>query len=130
MPDMRSFRASRRLQAATAAVVVGMGALALAGCGSSSNSSLSGSGSTVATLEAKDTTYAPTAIQLKAGDKVTFVVNNRDQIEHNLTVKDLDVNKDVKGGTTAKATVTVKAGTYEFHCEYHPQQMKGIITVS
>ena len=81
-------------------------------------------------LQAKDITYSPTTIQLKAGEKVRFVVHNGDNIEHNLTISQLGVNKDVEGGETAKATATPNAGTYEFHCKYHPDQMKGTITVA
>ena len=82
-------------------------------------------------ITAANITYAPTAIAAKAGQKITFALKNMDSFKHNLTIKALKVNKDVLGGATGTATVTLKTkGTYEFHCEYHPQQMKGTITVS
>lgn len=47
-----------------------------------------------------------------------------------LTIDGLKVNKDVEGAKTGTATATVKAGTYKFRCEYHPQQMTGTVTVT
>jgi plastocyanin len=119
-------------RALAVAAIGALGAGVLGGCGSSGKSSKSNAGSTGVTvaLQAMNTTYTPTAVPLKAGQKVTFVVTNGDQIEHNLTVKDLKINADVAGGKTTKATATPAAGTYEFHCEYHPQQMTGTITVT
>jgi plastocyanin len=121
-------RIGSRSAATIAAAMLG-GSLLVA-CGSSSKSSSGSSSATTVDLQAKNTTYSPTSIQLKAGEKVTFVVNNGDQIEHNLTIKDLKVNQDVEGGKTANVTVSVNPGTYQFHCEYHPQLMNGTITVA
>ena len=82
-------------------------------------------------ITAKNIKYSPTTITLKKGQKVTFSVKNMDKIKHNLNIKGLKVNTDVPGTKTGIATLTPNvAGTYEFHCEYHPQQMKGTITVS
>lgn len=82
-------------------------------------------------ITAKNVKYSPTTITLKKGQKVTFTLRNMDNIKHNLTIKGLKVNTDVPGTKTGSASLTPKvAGTYEFHCEYHPQQMKGTITVS
>lgn len=117
---------------------------ALAACGSSSSSSGSGayskpastpSSSAAATgdgpsVTAKDYSFTPTAIDLRAGKTVTISATNDGAAKHNLTIKDLKVNVDLPPGTTKTATVKgAKAGTYEFHCEYHPTQMKGTVTV-
>ena len=123
---MRPLRTSRLLMVSATVIV---GAALTAGCGSDKGSGSSASDTTV-TLKAQNTTYSPTDVSVKAGEKVTFAVTNGDQIEHNLTIKDLKVDKDVKAGATEKATVTVPAGTYAFHCEYHPDQMKGTITAT
>ena len=124
------------------AVVVATGALAA--CGSSSSSSGSGayskpaatpSSSAVATgdgprVTAKDFSFTPTAIDLTAGKTVTISATNDGGAKHNLTIKDLKVNVDLPPGSTKTATVKgAKPGTYEFHCEYHPTQMKGTVTV-
>src|SRR5256885_16242535 len=93
-------------------VTVVLAAALLAGCSSS------GAKATTE-LQAKNITFSPTTIQLKAGEKVQFVMHNGDNVEHNLTVSQLGVNRDVEGGKTGKATATPNAGTYEFHCKYH-----------
>ncbi|MFN2608111.1 MAG: cupredoxin domain-containing protein [Acidimicrobiales bacterium] len=102
----------------------------LAACGSSGTTKASaGSGGPSVTLTAANISYSPTDIQVHSGS-VTFVVKNTDGVEHNLTIDGTGVNKDVAKGTTVSTTATLKAGTYAFHCEYHPTQMKGTITVS
>jgi plastocyanin len=45
-------------------------------------------------------------------------------------VESATVNKDVEGGKTIRVKATLKAGTYAFHCKYHPDAMKGTIVVS
>ena len=124
------------------AVVVAAGALAA--CGSSSSSSGSGAysktGSTPSSsagatgdgpsLTAKDFSFSPTALDLTAGKTVTISATNDGAAKHNLTIEKLKVNVDLPPGSTKTATVKgAKAGTYEFHCEYHPTQMKGTVTV-
>jgi plastocyanin len=122
----------RRAYALPAAVLVLV--LLLAGCGGgdddndSSSDAAKPSGPTE-DLTAKDFSFKPTEFTLQAGKNVTFVVDNQDSAEHNLTIEDLDVSKDVEGGETINQAVTPDAGTYQFHCKYHPDQMKGTITV-
>jgi plastocyanin len=108
------------------AVVVVVAAGVLTACGSDSSSSSSGN---TVDLTAANITFSPTDIKTPAGD-VTFVVKNNDKVEHNLTIERTKVNKDVEGGKTVKVTAKLAAGTYAFHCEYHPDTMKGTIVVS
>jgi plastocyanin len=83
------------------------------------------------TLVAQGISFNTTKLNFKAGQKVTVTIQNKDSVEHNFTFKAAKANKDVEAGETAKATFTVPAaGTYEFHCEYHPNQMKGTVTVT
>ena len=109
-------------------------ALMLVAVGLSTSASIAASAATKirhVDITAANITYTPTAITAKAGQRITFALKNMDSFKHNLTIKALKVNKDVLGATTGTATVKLKTkGTYEFHCEYHPQQMKGTITVS
>ena len=124
------------------AVVVAVGALAA--CGSSSSSSGTGayskksstpSSSAAASgdgpsVTAKDYSFTPTTIDLTAGKTATISATNDGAAKHNLTIEKLKVNVDLPPGSTKTATVKgAKAGTYEFHCEYHPTQMKGTVTV-
>ena len=98
-----------------------------AACSSSGSSGKASGGNTVS-LTAKDFSYTPTAVSVKQG-KVTFSVENSGSVEHNLSIEDLKVNKDVEAGKSASVTVDAKPGTYAFHCEYHPTKMKGTITI-
>ncbi|MEO6469786.1 MAG: cupredoxin domain-containing protein, partial [Acidimicrobiia bacterium] len=124
------------------AVVVAVGALAA--CGSSSSSSGSGASSKPAstpsssagttgdgpTITAKDYSFTPTSIDLTAGKTTTISATNDGAAKHNLTIEKLKVDVDLPAGSTKTATVEgAKPGTYEFHCEYHPTQMKGTVTV-
>ena len=112
-------------------------ALPLAGCGSddddggddaAAEEQETPSGPT-SDITAKDFAFDPSEVTLEAGREVTLVLTNEDDVEHNITVEDLDVDEDADGGETGQATVTPDAGTYDFHCEYHPNQMTGTITV-
>ncbi len=123
------------------AVVVAAGALAA--CGSSSSSSGSGAYSKPAStpssaaatgdgpsVTAKDFSFSPTALDLTAGKTATISATNDGAAKHNLTIEKLKVNVDLPPGSTKTAVVEgAKAGTYEFHCEYHPTQMKGTVTI-
>jgi plastocyanin len=134
---------ARRWVAAGAALLAV--ALLAAGCGSS-NSSSSGSNSAGAasttaaagggasdkvTLVAKGISWDKKTLTIPAGKKVEVTVENQDSVEHNFTFAAAKANKDVEGGKTEDVSFTAPAaGTYEFHCKYHPTQMKGTVTVS
>jgi plastocyanin len=139
---------------AVPAVLVGVGLLLVAGCSSSSGG---GGTSTTAAAAAPTTTAAaaptttemaaakPAAVTLvaqgiswkttklsfKADQKVTVTVQNKDTVEHNFTLAAAKADKDVEGGQTVKVVFTAPGpGTYQFHCEYHPTQMVGTVTIS
>jgi plastocyanin len=117
----------RRVLSIVSVVVVAGGLIGACSSSGSSGKSSGPAANTVA-LHATDFAYSPTAIDAKAG-KVTFTVDNTGAVEHNLTIPDLDVEKDVEEGETISVTADAKAGTYAFHCEYHPTKMKGTITI-
>jgi plastocyanin len=134
---------ARRWVAASATMLAV--ALLLAGCGGSSDSSGSNSGggasattaaagggaSDKVSLTAKGIAWDKTTLDLPANKQVTVTVDNQDTVEHNFTFEDAKAEKDVEGGETQEVSFTTPAaGSYEFHCEYHPSQMKGTVTVS
>lgn len=110
------------------AVALTLGAI-LAGCGSDGDKEPASTGTTV-NLEADNFSFKPTEIKLAPDEAATIVIKNEGDAEHNLTVEGLGLDKDVQPGATAEVPVTPKAGTYPFHCEYHPAKMKGTITVA
>jgi len=113
-------------------------ALPLAGCGGDDDDDGGGSaaseqqerpsGPTV-DITAKDFTFDPTELTTEAGREVTIVLTNEDSAEHNITIEDLDVDSDAERGETGQAKITPDAGSYDFHCKYHPNQMQGTLTV-
>ena len=132
-------------------VLVGVLALAAAGCGGGDDDG----GSASATTAAPETTSAPattagggggdnefkltasgtawdtTSLDMTAGAEVSVEVTNQDSIEHNFTFAEAKADQDVEGGEDATATFTAPAaGSYEFFCKYHPQAMRGTVTVT
>ena len=97
---------------------------------SSETTAASTSAATVTITAGPGIQFDTDQLSATAGKAVTFKIVNNGTVEHNLTIKDLKVDKDAEVGESAEQTVTPAAGTYEFHCEYHPSAMKGTLTVS
>jgi plastocyanin len=135
-------------------VLVGVLALAAAGCGGGGDNG--GGASAAATTAAPAATSAPettaaagggaedelklvakgvkfdkTSFNLRSGSSYTVEVDNQDGVEHNFTFQAAKANQDVEANEDAKVSFTAPAaGSYEFHCKYHPAAMKGSITVT
>jgi plastocyanin len=113
----------------TAAVLVGA-------CGGDDDDSGSGNGgdgggeAQSVELTAANFTFDPTTIEAAPGQEIQVTLVNDDSAEHSFTVEDLDVEVEAEGGESADVSFTAPdSGSVEFHCEYHPDQMKGEITV-
>jgi plastocyanin len=106
--------------------------LGLSACGSDSGSkTTTGASSTDSVkIEASDFAFKPTELTVTADKASTIELKNGGAVEHNFTVDGTKVNQDVGAGKTSSIDFTAKAGRYPFHCKYHPDQMKGTITVS
>lgn len=91
-------------------------------------------------LTGKNRTYSPTTLSAKAGSQVTVHLTNSDPaIQHNFVLFDgkdatapaLFTGPPVTGPGSIDYTFTAPgAGTYFFHCQFHPTTMKGTLTVS
>lgn len=117
-------------------IAIGSALMALtlvsAACGGGSDTSGdggSGDGGTAdVTLTVKDFAFDPATLEVSAGEH-TITITNTGSHEHSFTLDDDSVSQDVGAGESA--TVTFDATeTIGFHCEYHPDQMKGTLTVS
>jgi cytochrome c oxidase subunit 2 len=115
----------------TAALVVGA-------CGGDDDDSGSGDGggngggSEAQSIEVTAANFAfdPTTIEVEPGQEITVTLVNDDDAEHSFTVEDLDVEVEAHGGESADVTFTAPdSGSVEFHCEYHPEQMRGEISI-
>jgi plastocyanin len=142
----------RRRGGLTIAVLAGVLALTAAGCGGGDDDG--GSGSASATTAAQATSAPETtaaagggdneiklvaqglkfdkaSLDLKAGSDYTVEVDNQDSAEHNFTLEAANADQDVEANEDATVTFTAPAaGSYEFHCKYHPATMKGTVTVT
>jgi uncharacterized cupredoxin-like copper-binding protein len=88
-----------------------------------------------ATIEvtAKEFSFTPATLTLKAGQPTTIVLKNIGSIEHDLTVDDADFKLKVNSGQTADKELKLdKPGTYKFDCSiagHKDAGMKGELTV-
>ena len=130
------------LIAAMAVALVAAASLGLSACGDDNSSSATttaaapAAGATVA-VDADPSgqlAFVQKTLTAPAG-KVTFDFTNDAPVPHNFAIKDgvTDGPTDtISGGATAKLTVDLPAGTYEFYCAVpgHEQAgMKGTLTV-
>jgi plastocyanin len=95
---------------------------------SSTSAAASGGGGASIALGAKDFAFTPTALTVPSGGG-TVKFTNSGSVEHNFTIDGQSVSKDAEAGSSATVKVDLPAGSYKFHCKYHPTQMKGTITV-
>ena len=94
---------------------------------SSSSSAPDGSGASIA-LSAKDFAFTPTSLAVPSGGG-TVKFTNTGSVEHTFTVDGKGISKDAEAGGSSTVKVDLPAGSYPFHCKYHPTQMKGTLTV-
>jgi len=137
-------------RSAVAAVVATIG-LGLGACGSGDDDKTSAGGETTdgspkvtmpsavgghsSEIEvlAKEFSYNPAKLTVKAGVPSRIVLKNIGSIEHDLTVDKAGFKLTVTGGKTGDKELEVeRLGTYEFHCSvagHMDAGMKGELTV-
>jgi len=109
------------------AVVLALGITASACSSDSSGGDTGGGGTADQTITIKDLAFSPDTLTVNGSTTIDVV--NQDSVEHSFTLDDDSVTQDVEGGETQ--TVTIEpAASIGWHCEYHPDTMKGTITVS
>lgn len=68
-------------------------------------------------LTVKEWSFQPATLQLPAGKPVTLVLDNKGQIDHDVTVPSLGISLKAGAGKSATQTITAdKAGTFAFLC--------------
>jgi len=117
---------SARWLAVRGLVLVSLG---LAACGTTASGT--GGGSSIS-LSASDYQFSPSTLSVPANTSVTVTIKNDGAREHNFSVTELGVDKDVdKGGTQTVTFTTKDNATLTFFCKYHvsSNNMKGTVTV-
>jgi hypothetical protein len=79
-------------------------------------------------LTIKDGRYTPELVEIPANQKVKLVVKNEGPGPEEFESSDLNREKVIHAGKTAEITIgPLKAGTYKFIGEFHPETAKGQI---
>ena len=80
-------------------------------------------------VTAIDFSLSPATITASAGQVINVSFKNNGTTGHSFTVGTTDV-AEAEGGGSSSGSFTASATTVEFHCKYHPTQMKGTITIT
>ena len=79
-------------------------------------------------ITAEDFQFSPSSLTVPSGG-ATITVTNEGSVEHSFTLDDDSVSEDIEPGDSVTVSVDISADA-GFHCEYHPDQMTGTLTVS
>jgi plastocyanin len=76
--------------------------------------------------------FQPSVIKAEKGSTATITLTNIGSVKHNLTVKSLNIDKDVSPGQTVTVDLPLgSATTVPFYCKYHQTLgMKGMFDLS
>lgn len=108
--------------------VAGLALFLTIGCASAAGSPASGAVATDHVDLPRSYLFSPAAISVKAGTTVTWT--NDDQFTHSVRlVATGEVLGTLKPGESLTHTFTAP-GTYQYDCSFHPQNMKGTVTVN
>jgi plastocyanin len=80
------------------------------------------------TVVAKGIKWENERLTAQAG-RVRFYLQNKDTVLHNFDLKTVGT-VSMPARKAASGNGDVKAGTYEFVCDFHPDTMKGTLTVT
>jgi plastocyanin len=81
-------------------------------------------------ITAEGIAYDKTSFEVDPGSEVEVTLVNNDETEHTFSIEDPQVEVEAAAGESASGSFTApEEGTLEFFCEYHPDAMRGEITV-
>ena len=109
----------------------------MAGDGGAMSAMCSPSGSTVSVVAA-GTAFDKGCLAVPAGQPFKLTMENKDGVGHNIAIlaghdsAEVLFRADIFAGprSTTFDVPALKAGTYVFHCEVHPGQMRGSFVVA
>jgi plastocyanin len=81
-------------------------------------------------LKSANAAWTPALYTTATGAKIVLNVSNTDPTQHNFTLGDLEISKNIPPDTSALIRFTApQPGRYRFYCKYHQQEMQGWLTV-
>lgn len=78
---------------------------------------------TTFSIVARNLRYEPASVDVKPGEKITFELENSDQVDHNMLSAEAGFQEVIIAAgqkKTAEWTAPSKAGAYKIICTYHP----------
>jgi cytochrome c oxidase subunit 2 len=123
-------RLKRIILVATAGSLFLLGACGDDEAGSEDSGSGDSSASQSIELTASNFSYDKDSFEVEPRSEVEVTLTNEDDTEHTFSIEDPEVEVEAEGGESANGTFTApEEGSVEFFCEYHPDQMRGEVTV-
>jgi plastocyanin len=81
-------------------------------------------------LKSSESSWEPALYQTATGAKIVLDISNVDPTQHNFTLGDLEISKNIPPDTSTLIRFTApQPGRYRFYCKYHQQEMQGWLTV-
>jgi plastocyanin len=81
-------------------------------------------------LKSSDGSWKPAVYVAATGAKIVLDVSNADPTQHNFTLGDLEISRNIPPDTSTLIRFTAPPpGRYRFYCKYHQQEMQGWLTV-
>jgi len=120
---------TRLVMAAIAGGLIGASATSVfAGTSVTGAGSVSEAPTATAVIEAKDTKYLQTSLQMKHGDVLGIFVINRDPYGHSFDIDSLNIHVALPpNSTTAVAIKPTAAGSLEFYCSLPGHKAAGMV---
>jgi Cupredoxin-like domain len=82
-------------------------------------------------LKSADASWTPALYVTATRAKVVLDISNTDPSQHNFTLGDLEISRNIPPDTSTLIRFTApKPGRYRFYCKYHQQEMQGWLTVT
>jgi plastocyanin len=82
-------------------------------------------------LKSSNASWTPASYHTATGAKIVLDVSNADPTQHNFTLGDLEISRNLPPDTSTVIRFTApRPGRYRFYCKYHQQEMQGWLTVT
>jgi plastocyanin len=81
-------------------------------------------------LKSRNAAWTPAVYVAAPGAKIVLDVANTDPGQHNFTLGELEISKNIPPDSSTLIRFTApEPGRYRFYCKYHQQEMQGWLTV-